>query len=807
MTWFTLQLIIIQAVFFLIALLVFINYLRYRDRSRADIALMFAAMGLPFIFTLIGRGNPNAIWPHQASILILATQPFLFLRLVQHFRSISTLVNICAIIGLILVWIGQLTSLNNLISLFGLLLLLTVETYAAWALIRAARHTAGVTQWRLRLVALAAALVATAVLVGGYALTTDNPNLPTPWTHFLLLPIGLTSAACYYLGFNPPRYLRQVWQQSELLDFFTQTITMSTSGQPVNMFDQLGRWALRTVGGQRALFAYWDQPSRTFTIDDRDISQTFPLNDSSAIRHVWIEQRPTTIVNPAVLGPALKKLTQQWETATVMLVPVSAEEENLGILLVFFNSPPLFGDDDLNSLRLLAQQSALMYTNQKMLWREQIARQHAETLLHTAAHLNAQHELHEALDVLCQETARALGVPIVTVSLVDDKQDALILAVDHGLPASVRDSIQPIPRELFSQFVDYEKPLNIVPNIQDIPDLPNRDLYIEADIRTNVHTTINYNKEFVGRLNIATIGFEREFKTDELTLLQGLAGQAGLAIQNARLFGQIQENIELLEQRVAERTRDLLIRNKELDAFAHTVAHDLKSPIQNMMSATTFIEYGLDNLSPEQQEALAIANRSSQQMQRIIQSLLLMATVQDTEMTLDIVDMSYLVEEVQQRLLYLVNEKEATFEMPDQWPPVWGYAPWIEEIWANYISNAIKYGGKPPHIRLSAEPVGHNMIRFSVHDNGPGLSDEQARILFQPFTQLESNVERGGHGLGLSIVQRIATRLGGEVGVSSEIGVGSNFWFTLRTANPEEEAPTIIKLSQELSAELAQDLS
>jgi two-component system sensor histidine kinase/response regulator len=116
-----------------------------------------------------------------------------------------------------------------------------------------------------------------------------------------------------------------------------------------------------------------------------------------------------------------------------------------------------------------------------------------------------------------------------------------------------------------------------------------------------------------------------------------------------------------------------------------------------------------------------------------------------------------------------------------------GYAPWVEEIWVNYISNAIKYGANPPHIEIGADPqTDGEVLRFWVRDHGPGLTPEQAAQLFTPFVQLHQ-VKATGYGLGLSIVQRIAERLGGTVGVESQPGQGSLFFFTLPKATTEEK--------------------
>jgi signal transduction histidine kinase len=107
-----------------------------------------------------------------------------------------------------------------------------------------------------------------------------------------------------------------------------------------------------------------------------------------------------------------------------------------------------------------------------------------------------------------------------------------------------------------------------------------------------------------------------------------------------------------------------------------------------------------------------------------------------------------------------------------------GHGPWVEQVWINYISNALKYGGSPPYVELGAAAQSDGMVRFYVHDNGQGISPEEQAQLFQEFIRL-GQTRAGGHGLGLSIVRRIVEKLGGEVGVESEIGQGSIFSFTL----------------------------
>jgi two-component system sensor histidine kinase/response regulator len=133
-----------------------------------------------------------------------------------------------------------------------------------------------------------------------------------------------------------------------------------------------------------------------------------------------------------------------------------------------------------------------------------------------------------------------------------------------------------------------------------------------------------------------------------------------------------------------------------------------------------------------------------------------------------------------ERVAYMVAEHRPEVKLPESWPAALGHAPWVEEVWANYLSNAMSYGGRPPKLELGSETAG-DKVRFWVKDNGSGLTDEQQAKLFAPFTQL-GQARTGGQGLGLSIVRRIMEKLGGEAWVESEPSKGSKFGFTLPRA-------------------------
>jgi signal transduction histidine kinase len=234
------------------------------------------------------------------------------------------------------------------------------------------------------------------------------------------------------------------------------------------------------------------------------------------------------------------------------------------------------------------------------------------------------------------------------------------------------------------------------------------------------------------------------------------------------------------EEALRQYTAELEASNAELDAFAHTVAHDLKGPLSVIVGYSSLIEaqYGNMDLATVQENLQRIM-RTGFKMTDIVNELLLLASVRKVnEVELRALDMGLIVAEVRKRMHDVIAEHGAEITGPDVWPVAVGHAPWVEEVWVNYVSNAIKYGGRPPHVELGAAEQPDGTVRFWVRDNGDGLTEEQQARLFTQFTQLHER--RGeGHGLGLSIVQRIVDKLGGQVGVESQVGQGSTFFFTL----------------------------
>ena len=288
-------------------------------------------------------------------------------------------------------------------------------------------------------------------------------------------------------------------------------------------------------------------------------------------------------------------------------------------------------------------------------------------------------------------------------------------------------------------------------------------------------------------------------RTAELAEAKACAEEHRLIAESA------QAQAEIANARLSVNVRELAARNEELDAFSHTVAHDIRNPVAQIVGYAQILGETDNPLSPEERtRSLRVILRASGKLTSIVDELLLLAGLRNADMEPESLNMAAIVAEVQSRLIDVIEQAGAEITLPIEsaWPIALGHPAWVEEVWINYLSNACKYGGfngQPPRITLGADPLpplsatgegrGGGFIRFWVHDYGKGIAPQDQARLFMPFTCLDQ-VHAKGYGLGLSIVRRIMEKLGGEAGVESDgvPGHGSVFSFILPAA-PEGIIP------------------
>jgi len=267
--------------------------------------------------------------------------------------------------------------------------------------------------------------------------------------------------------------------------------------------------------------------------------------------------------------------------------------------------------------------------------------------------------------------------------------------------------------------------------------------------------------------------FDYILKPFKLSIVLPVLSRA-LAMRQLRL-----ENLEL-ELRVRERSAELEIANKELDAFAHSVSHDLRSPLSAINGFAQILEKDFrDRLGDDGGRFIAVVLQEAKRMGQIIDDLLAFSRLGRQTMTFGKLDMEPLVDEVIFSQHAEAARTHASIRHASL-PEVWGDPALLRQVWVNLISNAIKYTGKRerPVIEIGSYQKDLQDV-FYIKDNGAGFDMNHYHKLFGVFQRLHNIEEFPGTGIGLSLVQRIITRHGGTVWAEGAVDAGATFYFSI----------------------------
>lgn len=247
---------------------------------------------------------------------------------------------------------------------------------------------------------------------------------------------------------------------------------------------------------------------------------------------------------------------------------------------------------------------------------------------------------------------------------------------------------------------------------------------------------------------------------------------------------QAREDLEALknslEERVRQRTAELESANLELEAFARSAAHDLRTPLNGILGFAQLLGFDLAPAEARQRHALDQIDRSAKAMLALIDGLLAMSQVAQKALVLETVDLSALAEHGVQQL----RDAEPARRIAIQVQPglaAEGDPTLLSSLLANLLSNAWKYTSRKPDpcVEFGAQVLPDGSRVYFVRDNGAGFPMERAERLFKPFQRLHSATDYQGHGVGLVTCQRVVQRHGGRIWPTSEVGVGTTIWFTL----------------------------
>lgn len=232
---------------------------------------------------------------------------------------------------------------------------------------------------------------------------------------------------------------------------------------------------------------------------------------------------------------------------------------------------------------------------------------------------------------------------------------------------------------------------------------------------------------------------------------------------------------EALQRQAAELKRS----NQELERFAYVASHDLQEPLRKVKSFTELLARHFQGQLDERVNTyIAYVIDGAERMHLLINDLLAYSRVERRELSHEAVDLSAIVQQVWDDLELKIRENEATITY-DALPTIKGHKPFLQQLFQNLISNAIKFRSEaPPHIHIAAKHQANEWV-FSVEDNGIGIEPQFYERIFVIFQRLHLRSEYAGTGIGLAVCKKIVERHGGKIWVTSEPGQGTTFSFTL----------------------------
>lgn len=412
-------------------------------------------------------------------------------------------------------------------------------------------------------------------------------------------------------------------------------------------------------------------------------------------------------------------------------------------------------------------------------------------LYEIAREISAQPDLATLLDIVSDRTARLLNTADAIIYLYDAACDELELAAAnlYSLPRGTRFQIG---QGVSSQVVRTRQSL-IVDDYRTWSE--RRPELEEFDLRAIVQVPLIYREELIGVLGVAEIGTDRKFTPADTRLMELLASEAAIAIQNARLYAALETSNKELEARVAERTEDLktaMRQAQESDrlksVFLATMSHELRTPLNSIIGFSGVLLQGLAGpLNAEQTKQLGMTRDSARHLLALINDVLDISKIEAGQ--LQVVRAPFDMRAVIENALRSVSpqaEKKGlvlTAAISSSVGIVVSDHRRVEQILLNLLSNAIKFT-EQGHVRIDCRTK-EGWLETGVHDTGIGIRAEDMSKLFEPFHQLETGLNRRheGTGLGLAICRNLVSLLGGEIRAESEWGAGSTFTFTLPLAN------------------------
>jgi PAS domain S-box-containing protein len=513
------------------------------------------------------------------------------------------------------------------------------------------------------------------------------------------------------------------------------------------------------------------------------IAPRYPL-DAFPAADSLLSPDSATQVEDVVEDPRLDENSRalyglRFQAASTIFAPLMVAGQWIGFVNGVFGVPTQYSPGEVRRLMALASQAAIAIQNMRLLeesrWRA--------NQLQTAAEIARDTSSTLALDTLLRRT----------VNLIRDRfgyyHASIFLLDESGENAIVRESSGEAGQEMKQRghslavgslsVIGYvtEKGQALVVNdvSRDPIHAPNPLL---PDTRSEAGLPLKIAERIIGALDVQSADVNA-FTEDEISVLQVLADQIAVAVDNARSYEISQKAVE--EMRELDRLKSQFLAN---------MSHELRTPLNSIIGFSRVILKGIDGeINDQQHQDLNAIYNSGQHLLGLINDVLDLSKIEAGKMELafeEDVNLVDLINSVMSTLVGLVKDKPIKLyrEIDPNLPLMRADPMKVRQVLINLFSNAAKFttsGSITVRAGVQAAPHGGEEIIISVIDTGSGIAPEDQSRLFQPFSQVDGSLTRktGGTGLGLSICRHLVEMHGGRIGLQSQPGQGSHFFFTL----------------------------
>jgi signal transduction histidine kinase len=461
---------------------------------------------------------------------------------------------------------------------------------------------------------------------------------------------------------------------------------------------------------------------------------------------------------------------------TVLAVPILKGDDLLGVMGVYhLEEVSPFTDKQIALVETFADQAAIAIDNVRLL---DELRQSLQQQTATADMLKlisrSTFDLKSVLNTLVESAARLCEADIAAIAR--QKEGYYHVVAGYGFPPGFQDFVEAVPLSrgpgsVFGRVLLECKPVQIVDVLAD-PEYSMHEVQKRAGYRTMLGVPLLREGVPIGLLNVNRTSV-RPFTDKQIELVTAFADQAAIAIENVRLFDEIQDKSRQLEEASQHKSQ-----------FLANMSHELRTPLNAILGYTELMADGAYGEPSE--KMLGILKRleaNGRHLLGLINDVLDLSKIEAGQLVLELSD--YCIQDIAQTvrstLEPLAADKKLAFklELASELPPGHGDGRRLTQVLINLVGNAIKFTDAG-EVAIKAE-ANNGSFHISVRDTGPGISAADQTRLFQEFQQADNAITRkkGGTGLGLAISKRIIEMHGGRIWVESQPGQGSTFTFTL----------------------------